>query len=115
MKKLWIIITFFVFLLTLAVFAGDKSKKGDKTAYLIEMKHTKSECLKALDEINDNNKDLLSKINWGCLEGNHTGYLIVDASTEKEATKEIPKPAKERTTVYKLSKFTPEQIANYHK
>ena len=50
--------------------------------YFIESKHTQEECLRALDEILAKGPDALSKVEWGCMAGDHTGYSIVEARSD---------------------------------
>ncbi len=82
----------------------------------IRDRHTPEECLQALDAINESShKDLLGKIDWGCLEGNHTGYMFVEAASPDDALKDIPEPVKKNSHAYKLNKFTSKEIAEFHK
>ncbi|MFQ5730097.1 MAG: hypothetical protein ACE5GN_07030 [Waddliaceae bacterium] len=52
--------------------------------YLIEIPHSKKECLMALDEIAKEGKVLLGEFYYGCKAGDHAGYAIVDAENESE-------------------------------
>lgn len=86
------------------------------TEYLIKLPHTAAECLKALDEIAERGSELLPKVYWGCDAGDHTGYAIVDASSEGAAKEMIGAPtARAKASVIKVKKHTPEEIASFHK
>lgn len=82
--------------------------------YFIESKHTQEECLRALDEILAKGPEALSKVEWGCMAGDHTGYSIVEARSETDALATIPTFLRGKARVVKLNKFTPEQIRKFH-
>jgi hypothetical protein len=83
--------------------------------FLIESKHTKEECLKALDELSAKGPDILGKYDFACGAGEHTGWATVDAPSEKEARGLVPEFLQGKTKVVEVSKFTPEQIRQYHR
>jgi hypothetical protein len=58
--------------------------------YLIESPHTSEECLRALDEILARDPGMLAKYDFGCMSGDHTGYVIVEAGSESEARENVP-------------------------
>lgn len=83
--------------------------------FLIETKHTDKECLKALDEIVAYRPELLKSCYLGCGGGVHVGWAPVDARDENEARNMIPSMLRGSSRIYKVGKFTPEQIASFHK
>lgn len=92
---------------------NQNQNKQEKGKYLVEFKHTKEECLNDLDKINEKNAKLLSKIDWACMSGDHTGYMITEANNEKDALKGIPEDVGAKAI--KVTKFTPKQIEEFHK
>ncbi len=82
--------------------------------YFVESKHTQEECLRALDEILAKGPEVLSKVEWGCMAGDHTAYSIVEARSETDAVADIPTFLRGKARVVKLNKFTPEQIKSFH-
>lgn len=82
--------------------------------YMIETPHTEAECLKALDEQLELGADLLDKFYFGCAAGDHTGYAILDVTSEEEARKLVPKSLVEKSLFTKVEKFTPEMIKAFH-
>ena len=82
--------------------------------YLLETPHTKEECLRELDEVLAEGKDVLNKFYWGCGTGDHTGYAIVDAENESEVKRLVPGFLRSQARIVELSKFTPEQIRSFH-
>lgn len=82
--------------------------------YLLESPHTKEECLRELDEILEEGTDVLSKFNWACASGDHTGYAIVDARDESEVLTMVPVFIRNKAKIIKVAQFTPEQIRSFH-
>ena len=82
--------------------------------YIIESPHTKEECLRALDEVLAEGPAVLNKFDWGCQAGDHTGYAVVDAENETNVLKLIPTFLRNKTSIIKVGKFTPEQIRSFH-
>ncbi len=83
--------------------------------YLIKIPHTKEECLRALDGELAIGSDVLNKVYFGCMAGDHTGYAIVDAGTVGDAKKLIPNFLLDKSTVTEVGKFTPDMIRSFHK
>jgi hypothetical protein len=81
--------------------------------YLIESPHTKQECLDALDALREK-PDLLSKFEWGCMAGEHTGYAVVDAPNEQAVRGLIPDNVRGKAKILAVTKFTPQQIEGFH-
>ena len=88
--------------------------EGGKGKYLLVAPHTAEQCLAALDDINQNGKGVLKKMEWGCMAGDHTGYLTVEAADEKAALATLPEKTRTGARAVKLVKFSPEQIRRFH-
>jgi hypothetical protein len=83
-------------------------------SYLIKFPHTPGTCLATLDKFSSNAPELLNRIEWGCMSGDHTGYLIVERKNEVSALQTIPAVLRSDAKVEKLDKFTMEQIKEFH-
>lgn len=83
--------------------------------YLIQSPHTKQECLRELDEISAKGQKTLGQFFWGCGQGDHTGYAIVDAKSAGEARGLVPEFIREKASIIELVQFSPEQIKSLHK
>ncbi|MDR3611453.1 MAG: hypothetical protein P4L27_12875 [Ignavibacteriaceae bacterium] len=106
--------TFLIFLgLIIFLVISSIAMNPPKERYMVEIRHTPEECLNVLDKIKDKDAKLLQKMEWGCMSGDHTGYMVVNASSEQDALKGIP--ADFNAKAYKLAKFTPKQIEEFHK
>lgn len=82
--------------------------------YLIESPHTKQECLRELDEISAKGQKTLGQFYWGCGQGDHTGYAIVDARNESDAKNLVPDFARDKAKVVELHQFSPDEIRSMH-
>ncbi len=84
--------------------------------YLVKLPHDDAECLKALDEIAEKGSELLPKVYWGCMAGDHTGYAIVDAKSESAAKQMIVDPTiRSNASVTEVKKLTTKEISSFHK
>jgi hypothetical protein len=106
-----------VMLLVVFLLGGSKteSKVSGENNYLVKFTHTKESCLAALDKISKDNSKLLAKIDWGCMSGDHTGYMIINGKDEKSVMAMIPESIRDQVKVEKVDKFTKEQIESFHK
>lgn len=104
-----------VVVLSLLVVMGVASPASSKDSrYLVTVPHTKEECLRALDEINAVGGTFLDRCDFGCMSGDHTTYVVLEAKDEPTLKKMIPS-SWSKAKIVKLNKFTAEQIASFHK
>ena len=80
--------------------------------FLIEIPHaTEYEgCLRGLDAIVKHGSHLITHADFGCEDGVHVGWLIVDADDHDEAKRMVPPQYRTDARVVKLRKWTKEQI-----
>ncbi len=83
--------------------------------YLIESQHTAEECMQVMDAILIMGIDFLDKFDFGCRDGIHAGWAIVEADSESAARKMVPAFVRSKARIFKVSKFTPQQIRGAHK
>jgi len=84
--------------------------------YLIELPHTNEECLRALDEARASSRELLPLIDWGCMAGNHNGWVTVEASSDSDARGRVASAfLRGKAIVTKVAKVTEEQIESFHR
>jgi hypothetical protein len=82
--------------------------------YMITSAHEPEQCLDALDEIQAKGTGSLDKFVFGCKEGDHTGYAIVDAENRSAALDMLPDTMQETACVAKVDRFTPADIKAFH-
>lgn len=84
------------------------------TTYLIELPHTKTECMKAVNEISEKGSEFLCKVYWGCMSGIHNGWVIVEAENELAARTLIGSPfMRNNAQIVKVARFTEEDLELY--
>jgi hypothetical protein len=108
------IILLLLIVLSYGINPSQGKSEGDNN-YLIKFTHTKESCLAALEKISKDDEKLLAKIDWGCMSGDHTGYMMVSGKDEKSVKDMIAKSIRDQVTIEKVDKFTKEQIESYHK
>lgn len=91
-----------------------KKEVSQMRRYLLESPHTKEECLRELDEVMGEGRNVLNKFYWGCSKGDHTGYAIVDADSESNALNLVPGFIRNKAKAIEIEQFTPEQIKSFH-
>jgi hypothetical protein len=84
------------------------------TKYLIASPHEPAECARALDEELAIGPKVLDKFVYGCKEGDHTGYAIVDVNSLSEALAMVPGFLQESACITRVDKFTPAEIKSLH-
>lgn len=80
--------------------------------YLVIIPHTLEDCVHALKQIEA--VGTITHFDWGCKDGEHTGWAIVEADTKSEAMMTVPTLQRTRANVVKLTKFNPEDIRALH-
>jgi hypothetical protein len=82
------------------------------TRYLIEVPHDPDThaCARVVQIFLATGSHLLSNADWGCLAGVHSGWLIVETSSEKEARNLVPPALRTAAKITGLNKFTLEDV-----
>jgi hypothetical protein len=103
-----------VLLLLLMATAATSVLASPQPRFLVIANHTKEECVNALDEVKATGTKLLEKCDWGCMAGDHTCYIILEAKDEISLKKMLP-GSWNSARITPLNKFTASQIASFHK
>ncbi|MBI2172561.1 MAG: hypothetical protein HYU30_11220 [Chloroflexi bacterium] len=82
--------------------------------YLIEVVHTPEECLRALDAVMLAGAHMLTNSHWGCKDGVHDAWIILEVENDTEARRVVPPAFRHQARVVRLNKFTPEEIRAMH-
>lgn len=80
--------------------------------YLVISPHTPEDCAKAIKQIESVGS--LTRFDWGCRDGEHTGWVIVEADSKAEAMMVVPSVERPRAKVVKLVKFSPAEVKAMH-
>jgi hypothetical protein len=80
--------------------------------FLIEVPHdaTPVECGRAVELLLGSGSHFVSEAEWGCSDGVHKGWMIVDVNSREEAASLVPPLYRSRAKIVRLTKFTIEDI-----
>ena len=76
--------------------------------YIVIAHHTDAECTKALKQIEA--IGYITHFDWGCKDGSHTGWAIVEADSHTEALMCVPSADRPQAKAVKLTKFSPQDV-----
>src|SRR5512147_2851914 len=88
-------------LLAWVAIAGQGQKPGRAMGekpgqYIVISPHTEAECLAALDAVKDMGPNALAKWQYGCMDGDHTGYCILTAASSEQALASVPASVRDK-------------------
>ena len=80
--------------------------------FLIEIRHSDhyEGCVRALDAIMKHGSHLVTNADFGCEDGAHSGWLIVDLENREEAMQIVPPQFRSDAQIVQLRKWTRQQI-----
>jgi hypothetical protein len=80
--------------------------------FLIEVQHegTVSECTRVAEVFLRTGSHFLTRADWGCLDGDHKAWIVVDFATKDEARQVIPPDFRSQAKVVQLNTFSLAQI-----
>lgn len=87
--------------------------------FLIEVPHEADRvaCLKAIEIFLRTGSHFLTKADWGCKDGEHKAWIIVDVDTKDEARMIVPLPYRAGARIVQLNWFTMQEVEDlktYH-
>lgn len=91
--------------------APGKAASGT-SRYLVLSPHTEAECLQAIDDVSA--AGTLAKWQYGCMDGDHTGYLMTGAANATAALAGVPASVRAKARAVKLHTFTPAELKEAH-
>jgi hypothetical protein len=82
--------------------------------YLIEVPHeaTKAACNNAVRIFLQTGSHFLRQADWGCHDGEHKAWLIVELENKDEALQIVPSLFRSQAKIIKLHTFTREEMEN---
>jgi len=80
--------------------------------FLIEVPHPEETlaCAKIVKVFLSTGSHFLSHASWGCMDGVHSAWLIVEVADKEEALMVVPPQFRSQAKIIGLNKFTLEQI-----
>jgi hypothetical protein len=84
------------------------------TKFLIEVPHEGSTvaCARVVDVFLKSGSHFLANADWGCRDGQHKAWMIVEADSKEEARLIVPPPFRNQVIFVQLNSFTRDEIAN---
>jgi len=80
--------------------------------YVVISNHTGEDCVRALKETLA--IGYLTHYEWGCKDGVHTGWAVIEAESKAEAMLSVPPFLRSQANVVQLTKFDPEKVRSMH-
>ena len=80
--------------------------------YLVEVPHDPDlwACAKVVKVFLGTGSHYLAQADWGCGDGKHTAWMIVEAASKEEALHIVPPQFHDQAHVIRLNKFTLDMI-----
>jgi len=83
--------------------------------YLVISHHTLEDCKMAVKHFFSFHASYMTHFDWGCKDGDHNAYAIIEADSHENAKMAVPPLLRDKTTVIKLTHFTPEMFPDLMK
>ena len=80
--------------------------------YLVISPHTAADCKQALAEVHA--AGYITHFDWGCMAGDHTGWLVIEAENAGQALMVVPTRQRKDARVVKVVKFSPADVERMH-
>jgi hypothetical protein len=82
--------------------------------YLIEVPHedTKTACVNAVRVFLQTGSHFLANAEWGCYDGEHKAWLLVEAENKNQARMIVPPAFRSEAKIVKLHTFTRKEMDN---
>ena len=80
--------------------------------FLIEVPHDNqaAECARAAEIFLRTGSHFLTRADWGCMDGEHRAWIIVEVESKDEARGIVPPAFRSQARVVQLNTFTLEQV-----
>jgi len=80
--------------------------------FLIEVPHEakKLECARAVQIFLKTGSHFLTHADWGCLDGEHKAWIIVDVESKEEARYILPPAYRSQAKIVRLNNFTIDEV-----
>lgn len=82
------------------------------TRFLIEVPHASdlSSCNRAIDVFLRTGSHFLTRADWGCKDGEHKAWIIVDVDSKDDARNIVPSDYRADAKITKLTTFVPSDL-----
>jgi hypothetical protein len=80
--------------------------------FIVVSPHTAEDCAKAVKDVLA--AGYITHFDWGCMDGDHTGWVVLEAESAKEALMVVPSSQRGTAKAVRLVKFAPKDVENMH-
>ena len=82
--------------------------------FLIEVPHEAESkaCAQIVQIFLSSGSHFLTRADWGCMDGEHTTWIIVEVDSKEEARSILPPALRSQARIVALNKFTKEQFVD---
>jgi hypothetical protein len=89
-----------------------KRRTTEMSRFFIEIPHEeeKSACLRAVKVLQDTGSHFLTHADYGCMDGVHKAWIIVEVDSKNEAHMIVPRAYRDKAKIVKLNQFSVEEI-----
>ena len=80
--------------------------------FFIEVPHRGevADCLRAVEIFLKTGSHFLTHADWGCMDGDHRAWIIVDVDSREEARGLLPPAFRSQARIVALNRFSMEQV-----
>jgi hypothetical protein len=115
MKTIKIITSVFLLSFCLVSYSQTTASSTKTNVYYVQVPHTPDQCVNLLMDMKSKGDAFLSKFEFGCMSGDHTGYAFLSGKSEADVRQMLPKDEQTLAKIQKVDKFTAAQIEQIHK
>ena len=80
--------------------------------FLVISPHTDADCKDVIQQVLF--AGYITHFDWGCMDGDHTGWVIIEAEYAKEALMVVPSKQRGSAKAIRLTKFSPADVEKMH-
>ena len=80
--------------------------------FLVISNHSAEDCVRALKEVLT--IGYLTHFDWGCKDGVHTGWAVIEAENKAEAMMSVPTFLRGQAQIVQLTKFQADKVEAMH-
>lgn len=80
--------------------------------YLVISPHTEQDCKQALIDVHA--AGYITRFDWGCNDGDHTGWITIEAENANQALLVVPSSQRHSARAVRLVKFAPADVEKLH-
>ncbi len=80
--------------------------------YLVEVSHSpeRTSCLRSVQILLSTGNHFLTNADWGCMDGEHKAWFIMDATDKDEVKMVIPPAFRPQARIIRLHTFTIDEL-----